>query len=162
MNHPLKILIAEDDADDIELFEGAMKEIYPDIQLTGFENGQTFLSYLSNGHVPSPDLIFLDINMPMIDGKTCLKELRNNIQFHRIPIIMITTSANKEDIMDTFYAGASRYITKPPYFNDLVNMFSQIFDQADQGKLFKADLLNFVMKPTVINAGNGGQYPRTA
>jgi DNA-binding response OmpR family regulator len=149
MQQPISIFIAEDDQDDLVIFIDALKEIEPDVIIHSFNNGNTLMNELNSSQLNIPDLIFLDINMPYLTGIECLKRLRDNISFLKVPIIMLTTSGTREDIMESFYSGATRYITKPAEFMGLINVFEQLFSLYHSKRLNKTDLLNFTIKPLV-------------
>ena len=150
MLDPINIFIAEDDQDDLIIFADALKEIEPNVNIHSFGNGNELMdAMLNSGTIP--DIIFLDINMPYANGMECLRELRNDIRFLRVPVIMLTTSGTREDIMDSFYAGATRYITKPNEFRSLLNVLEQLFMLFHARKLNKTDLLNFTMKPYLLS-----------
>ena len=144
---PYNIILAEDDPDDRHVFSMAIKETFGQANITGFDNGQSVIHSLLSNTSTNCDVLFLDINMPRMNGIDCLREIKDHIQFSRIPIVMLTTSSTKEDVMDTFYAGATRFITKPPTYKELLNLFTQVYNLMRDGKLRKTDLFNYVMKP---------------
>jgi len=85
------------------------------------------ISYLQNEELKKPDLIFLDINMPCMGGKECLRLIKKNAEWKHIPVIMFTTSKAEEDVNETFTDGASRYIIKPSAMDDYEEIFKQLF-----------------------------------
>src|SRR5258705_11979617 len=89
---PVKILLAEDDEDDRELFKAALKEVKPEVKVEMVDDGQKLMSYLTSTDEAHPDIIFLDINMPCKDGIQCLKEIRGNKKLDDVPVIMFSTS----------------------------------------------------------------------
>lgn len=119
-------LIADDDIDDVELFKETLNEINPSIQLYTAYDGQEALSILRSGEFSLPDIIFLDLNMPRMGGKECLKELKSDSQLRHIPVIMYTTSSQSKDIEETMMKGAVCFITKPANMKDLRNILSSI------------------------------------
>lgn len=119
-------LIADDDIDDVELFKETLNEINASIQLYTAYDGQEALSILRSGEFSLPDIIFLDLNMPRMGGKECLKELKSDSQLRHIPVIMYTTSSQSKDIEETMMKGAVCFITKPANMKDLRNILSSI------------------------------------
>ncbi|MDB5245730.1 MAG: response regulator receiver protein [Segetibacter sp.] len=111
------ILVADDDSDDVEMFQSAIEETCPNIKITIATDGVKLLSLL--GKIPSPDVIFLDLNMPRKTGKECLKEIRMEHKHNSITIIMLSTSGNKADIDYCLCNGANYYFVKPKSFNEL-------------------------------------------
>lgn len=121
------ILIAEDDADDALLLRDAFLEI-----------NQTNTTFLSNGkllieHIQQlilakklPHLILLDLNMPVLDGRSVIKELRKLEETVDIPLIVLSTSKNKDDIDSVLALGANDFFSKPTSFSDLVGITSAI------------------------------------
>ena len=119
------ILLAEDDADDRELFKEALHLVEPSIRLAMVDNGERLMSHLNRTAV-IPDFIFLDLNMPRKNGKECLAEIRKNDLTRMIPIIVYTTSARLSDIDETFQAGASCFVRKPNTFNELTTLLNKL------------------------------------
>lgn len=115
-----KILWADDDPDDRMLIREIIEEHHQDIDLTEVSNGMEILDYLYKVVQPSdlPELIILDINMPVMDGKQVLATLKNHSSFQAIPVIVFTTSNTQ---MDKLFC--KRYnvtlITKPSYYRSL-------------------------------------------
>ena len=121
----IHVLLSDDDADDKMLFEEAIKEVSPSAELSSVENGKDLLQRLQENAVPN--MIFLDLNMPGKSGKVCLKEIKSNPIYHGIPVIMYSTSNNKEDIESCYQNGADLYVVKPYLFTDIVKMLRKIF-----------------------------------
>jgi CheY-like chemotaxis protein len=92
-----------------------------------------------------PDIIFLDINMPCVDGKQCLKEIRNNKELDKVPVVMFSTSNHEKDIEETFKNGANLYVSKPSFFIDQVKILQKIFSLNWQEDLLKPDKKRFVL-----------------
>lgn len=111
------ILIAEDDIDDIYLFKTAVHEIQANVQLHMATDG-VMLTRLLNS-ISKPDLIVLDINMPLKGGKECLVEIRQRTEFNDVRIIMLSTASNKQDMDYCLKNGASNYFVKPSSYEDL-------------------------------------------
>jgi CheY-like chemotaxis protein len=114
------IFLAEDDEDDVYIFEQALEELYGEAKLTARENGKELMDLLDRPPVPGPDIIFLDLNMPIKSGYECLKEIREGKQ-HNVPVVVLTTTGNAEDIDKMYKLGATHFIVKPNNFPDSMN-----------------------------------------
>lgn len=126
MSRTKKFLLVDDDMDDTYLFGEVLAEVDPAIQLETANNGQEALEQLLKENHPLPDVIFLDLNMPRMDGKQCLFEIKQNERLQNIPVMMYTTSSHSTDIEQTMQLGAVCFITKPSDFNELKNILSII------------------------------------
>lgn len=131
-NHSITLLIAEDDADHRMFMEEAL-ENYPIADTVSFvENGQELISYLKQtgaytvSNAPQPNLILLDLNMPIKDGRQTIKEIKQEASLKHIPVVAFSVSQNKEDIMDMYQAGASGFINKPTSFNGLIGVLKSL------------------------------------
>ena len=128
-NKTLIILMADDDADDRLLAQEAMHESRVLNDLYFVENGVQLLNYLrGDGEFhdrklyPMPGLILLDLNMPKMDGREALAQLKADPRLRRIPVVILTTSKAEEDKMKGYDLGAASYITKPVTFDALVEL----------------------------------------
>ena len=142
--NPIKILYADDDVDDREFFQAALTEAKSDAELTTVEDGDKLMKYLATVG-DHPDIIFLDINMPRKDGKTCLKEIREIEELKKVPIIMFSTSSHPTDIAETFKNGANLYISKSNFYNGQVKIPKKIFALNWQEELLKQDKNRFIL-----------------
>lgn len=144
-HQPIRILLADDDDDDCELFQQALIEVELNAKLTTVEDGDRLMQHLAANEAQHPDLIFLDINLPRKTGKECLKEIRRSKQFQNVPVIMFTTSSHQEDIDETFANGANLYVSKPVFFRDEVEILKKIFLLTGQKDFFKPDKTKFFL-----------------
>jgi CheY-like chemotaxis protein len=119
------IMIIDDDPDDIEVFFDAVREIDATIKCHSAKNGQEGLKVLK-GLPDLPDFIFLDLNMPKMNGKQCLAELKKNANFRDIPVIIYSTSKIKDDIDECIRMGAICFLTKPSKFSVLKSAISSV------------------------------------
>lgn len=119
------IFLAEDDEDDVILFEQALSEVYADAVLTMRENGKDLIDLLDVPPVPPPDVIFLDLNMPLKNGYECLKEIRAERSLN-VPVVVLTTSSYDHDIETVYELGATRFIVKPRAFEDLKAIIKKV------------------------------------
>jgi len=111
----MTILLVDDDVDDIDFFIEALAEIDPKIKVVSALNAIDGLKLLDAGRV-KPDYIFLDLNMPKMDGKQCLRLLKNSPVLHHIPVVLYSTSRRDEDIEEAKSMGAYSFIIKPNKF----------------------------------------------
>jgi CheY-like chemotaxis protein len=116
--------IVDDDADDQELFMEAISEIDKSIKCISASDCDEALDLLKNGKIALPDLIFLDLNMPRLNGKQCLAELKKQAHLCDIPVIIYSTSSEKSDIEETMQLGAAHFLTKPNKFKELCEALS--------------------------------------
>ncbi len=124
-NKTLQILLADDDAVDRELFSEALKSTQVKCKLDEVQGGEEVFTHL-NANTERPDLIILDLNMPVKDGRETLRELKANKNFKCIPVIILSTSNSHFDIRYSYDYGASLFLTKPHSFPDLVEMLRHL------------------------------------
>jgi CheY-like chemotaxis protein len=122
------ILLIDDDADDQELFLNAIKELTDSVICTLLDNAMSALQKLKTKQIQA-DLIFLDMNMPLMTGEEFLKELMKNEELKQIPVIVLSTSSQQETIRKTMSLGARDFFTKPAKFSDLKKMLKSIIGQ---------------------------------
>lgn len=128
-NRPITIVMADDDEDDRMLARSAMDESRLANRIDFVENGEDLMDYLKRrgafAHLSNqelPGLILLDLNMPRKDGREALQEIRSDADLRRIPIVVLTTSKEEEDVYRSYDLGANSYITKPVTFEGLVEV----------------------------------------
>jgi CheY-like chemotaxis protein len=122
----IKCLLIDDDLDDHEIFSMALEEIQFDFQLTSAYNATQALDMLKSGKA-TPDFIFLDLNMPRINGKQCLVEIKNIPRVESIPVIIYSTSSEIKDLLEVQRLGAEAYIVKSSSIKDLVSALTDFF-----------------------------------
>jgi CheY-like chemotaxis protein len=125
-NNILNIALADDDEDDRILFKEAIEEITIKAKLSTFKDGQELMAYLNLPKAILPDIIFLDLNMPLKNGIQCLKEIRMNPSLSDITIVIYSTSSSEMDIENTFVHGANIYLNKPCNFHKLRESIEKI------------------------------------
>ena len=129
----ITILMADDDADDRLLTKEALEEGRLANVFAEVEDGKKLLDYLRHegdyAHLdgqPLPGLILLDLNMPRMDGREALKEIKGDAKLRHIPIVVLTTSKAEEDIFRTYDLGVNSFITKPVTFDSLVEVMTML------------------------------------
>lgn len=118
------ILYVDDDVEDIEIFIEAVKECDASIKCLIAQNGVEAMDLLHSDLLP--DLIFLDINMPVINGKVILTEIRKDHKFKDIPVVMYSTTMNPSEIEEYRKMGANHFLIKHNHFQDLVDQMTAI------------------------------------
>lgn len=126
---PITILVADDDPDDRQLTKEAFEEAKLVNDLRFVEDGVELLDYLYRrgkyadpASSPRPGLLLLDLNMPRMDGREALKEIKQDPRFRTTRVVILTTSNAEEDILRTYNLSAASYITKPVTFESLVDV----------------------------------------
>ena len=132
---PAVILLAEDDPGDQELTRRALEQSRIRNELHIVEDGEEALNYLQRRgeyedpeSSPKPDLMLLDLNMPKMDGKQLLEQMRADPNLRRIPVVALTTSKQENDIIRTYDLGANSYIVKPVDMDQFVNAIKVLKD----------------------------------
>ncbi len=127
------VLMAEDNKHDVIATRRAWKENNIANPLHIVNDGEECLDYLykrgkysEQGSAPRPGILLLDIKMPRMDGLEALKHIRESEEFHRLPVVILTTSKNEEDRMRSYDLGVNAYIQKPVGFDGLTNAIKTI------------------------------------
>ncbi|MGC1242911.1 MAG: response regulator [Chryseosolibacter sp.] len=128
MNAATIFFLADDDADDIGMFCEALSEVDRGVVCRTAENGRSAIALLSDPDERKPDVIFLDINMPVLNGWDCLKWIKSQAPLMRIPVIMYSTSSSKRDIDLAAQHGALCLMTKPESYSGLKNILQLIME----------------------------------
>jgi CheY-like chemotaxis protein len=135
MKHSLRILLVDDDEDDRQFFCEAAQEVDSAIKCNTAKDGLAAIDFLNKQEV-LPDFIFLDLNMPRMDGRQCLKALKELPAYSNIPVIIYSTSMLDHDLESTVRLGASFFIKKPVLFEDLCKeIFNVVKGVLHYGKL---------------------------
>jgi len=124
---PMKIILAEDDKDDQELFMEALSATKIPSEVTTVGNGEQLLNTLKDPAEPKPDIVFIDINMPVMGGKEALEEIKSDKELKEIPAVMLSTSNHPADIEETLKKGANLYIQKPNSFTGFILILKKVF-----------------------------------
>jgi CheY-like chemotaxis protein len=131
MKIAMTILYADDDADDRELMAEALNHVDPTVSCQIASDGQQALDKLEQND-ELPDFIFLDINMPVMDGMRCLTELKKDKRYQNIPVIIYSTTRDNQEINKLYRLGAASFIQKPNNFHDLCNTMNMFVKLARQ------------------------------
>jgi two-component system response regulator len=127
---PAEILLAEDNENDVELTRLAFKRCKLMLNLHHVPDGEECMAFLRKqgkySHAPTPDLILLDLNMPRMDGREVLAEVVADKTLNAIPVVVLTTSAQDEEILKLYKLRCSSYIIKPVDFEQFLQAVGSI------------------------------------
>ncbi len=128
MNSIEHIVLADDDIDDIELFSEVLIQNCPHIKLSVANNGKELLELLAT--ILPPDLILLDLSMPLLTGQQCLLKIRAKPQYNHVPIAIYSTSSRKEEIEYCLENGANLYLIKPNTYSGISELLKDMVEYA--------------------------------
>lgn len=126
------ILMADDDEDDFLLTQRALKKSRLINQLIRVSDGEELLDYLrqkgkyNKSNTKLPSFILLDLNMPRMDGREALKEIKSDPELKDIPVVVFTTSKAEEDIIKSYKLGVNSFVTKPVTFDSLIDVMKSL------------------------------------
>ena len=127
------ILLVEDDPDDQELTKRAFRNSKLRNHLHIVSDGEAALNYLyRRGEYseprtsPRPDLILLDLNMPKVDGRTVLNQIKIDPELRQIPVVILTTSSSEEDVIRSYELGVNSYVPKPVHMDGFIKAIQQL------------------------------------
>ena len=120
------IILADDDEDDCLFFTDAFSELKISTKVQTCNDGVELMDYLKKEDSILPNVLFLDLNMPMKNGIECLDEIKADKRFDDVIIAIYSTSSSEEHIEETFVKGANIYIKKPNDFNELKKVLSYV------------------------------------
>lgn len=131
----VRILLVDDDIDDRDIFCEAINEIAPIVACDYATNGKDALVQLASAQPALPDLIFLDINLPVINGWQCLSTLKQTESLRRIPVIMYSTSSYDRDKQMAKELGALTFLSKPSDFEELKSILTKVAEHLQAGTI---------------------------
>ena len=127
---PAEILLVDDNQDDVFLTRRAFKGVRMPVSLHHVDNGAKCLAYLRKeppyADASTPDLVLLDVNMPVMDGHEVLEEINADEALRHIPVVVLTTSAEESDISGMYHLRCNSYVTKPVDFEKFQRMVHQL------------------------------------
>ena len=129
---PIEILLVEDSPGDVLLTRETLKDAKVLNHLSVVGDGEEAMAFLRRDaphtDAPRPDLILLDLNLPKKDGREVLAEIKGDSQLRRIPVVVLTTSAAEQDILESYDLHANCYITKPVDLDQWMTVVKSIED----------------------------------
>jgi len=123
-----KLFIVDDDTDDIDFFQEVLHDMNSNITCSVALNGETALKLLKDPKNELPDYIFVDLNMPRINGKQLLKEIKSTDSLKHIPVIIYSTTGAESDINEIKRLGAKTFLIKPTRRDELMKQLKTIFN----------------------------------
>jgi DNA-binding response OmpR family regulator len=131
-SRPVEILLVEDDLGDSDLIQEVFEESQFSVTLNLVRDGDSAIAYLRRkgeyANATLPDLILLDLNLPPLGGQEVLKAIKSDNYLKHIPVIILTTSDSREDILRSYQLGANSYITKPLGLEEFIEVIRLIED----------------------------------
>lgn len=129
---PIEILLVEDNPGDVRLTEEALREGKVIHHLTVAWDGEEAMAVLrregAHAKTPRPDIILLDLNLPKRDGREVLEEIKKEPKLKIIPVVVLTTSQDEQDVLRSYHLHANCYITKPVDLAQFMNVVRTIED----------------------------------
>ncbi len=129
---PAEVLLVEDDDNDVFITRKGFEEAKLILNLHHVENGQECMAFLRKDgrytDAPTPDLILLDLNMPVMDGREVMAEIVKDEQLCKLSVVILTTSNGARDILDMYNLRCSSYIVKPVDFTQFRRVIQQLSD----------------------------------
>jgi CheY-like chemotaxis protein len=127
---PISVLLVDDDPGDVLMIEEALESIGAPRAVYVVNDGEEAVAFLRQTgqfrHAPRPDVVLLDLNMPRMDGRQVLAEVKADAKLRSIPIVVLTTSQSPADIMSSYALHANAYVTKPMNLDDLTEVVHKI------------------------------------
>ena len=127
---PISVLLVDDDPGDVLMIEEALETIGAPRTVYVVVDGEEAVAFLRQTgqfrHAPRPDVVLLDLNMPRMDGRQVLAEVKADAKLRSIPIVVLTTSQSPADIMSSYALHANAYVTKPMNLDDLTEVVHKI------------------------------------
>lgn len=142
----MHIILADDDQDDRDFFSDAFNELKIETKVSLFNDGQQLMDFLLKPNAILPNILFLDLNMPLKSGIECLHEIKADDRLKNIVIAIYSTSASDEDIEETFINGANIYIKKPSEFETLKKILGNVITTNWQYQTSGLNKDNFLLK----------------
>lgn len=142
----MKIALADDDSDDRMLFEEAIDDIKIATELSLFVDGKQLMDHLLQTEMTLPEIVFLDLNMPIKNGMQCLKEIRRDKRLRDLCVAIYSTSSSERDIEETFVQGANIYINKPNSYGALKKAIEKVLQMNWQYHTSNLNRHNFLLR----------------
>ena len=142
----LNIFLADDDDDDRLLFCEALDELETDTRVTTFENGVDLMANLIDKEIALPDMIFLDLNMPLMNGEECLTDIKQEPALSDIPIVIYSTSLDPHMAEILLEKGANRYLQKPKSYTQLKASLERSLETIHQNQSKPSSMKDFIIK----------------
>ncbi len=131
-SRPIEVLLVEDDPGDVLMTQEAFADYKIANRLSVVTNGEDAIAYMRKrgrfADVPTPDLVLLDLNLPRRNGREVLREIKEDPDLRRVPVVVLTTSEAEEDVLASYLLHANAYVRKPVDFEQFVAAVRAIDD----------------------------------
>jgi CheY-like chemotaxis protein len=128
----IEVLLVEDDPGDVVMTREAFQDYKVRNQLHVVNDGTEAMAFLRQegeyADRPRPDLVLLDLNLPKMDGREVLQAIKSDLDLASIPVVVLTTSENEDDVLSSYSLHANAYVTKPVDFESFIGVVRQIDD----------------------------------
>jgi CheY-like chemotaxis protein len=129
---PFTVLIADDDLDDQGLIKNALNSLQKDFKMITLSNGIQLIDYLLKRHsykdnTDTPNLVLLDLNMPVMDGFDVLQEIRKHQHLQQLPVYVITVSRNTDELNKALDLGANGFYSKGSSASEIVQIITEVY-----------------------------------
>lgn len=128
-NDQFKIYLADDDEDDCMFFREALEDLGLSAKFYTFRDGEDLLATIGDGSKEFPDVLFLDLNMPLKNGLECLLDLKNKELLNKLKVFIYSTSKHERTIKESYQTGAFGYIQKPAEYSKLKNVIKKALER---------------------------------
>lgn len=129
---PIDLLLVEDDPGDVVMTREALSGAKVLHNLHVIDNGEAAVDFVQQrdgyADAPRPDLIFLDLNLPRLDGREVLALIKSDESLRQIPVVILTTSDAEEDVIRSYDLHANAFVTKPVDFDSFIEVVRQVDD----------------------------------
>jgi two-component system, chemotaxis family, response regulator Rcp1 len=130
MSGPIDILVVEDNEGDVHLMREALKRAKVSNRVHVASDGVEAMEFLRRrgafAGVPRPDLVLLDLNLPNMDGREVLEEMKKDGDLRTIPVVVVTSSAAEQDVVRTYSLSANAYVTKPVDLHQFLHVIGAV------------------------------------
>jgi CheY-like chemotaxis protein len=131
-SQPIEVLLVEDDPGDVLMTQEAFADYKIANTLTVVTNGEDAIAYMRKlgrfADAPTPDLVLLDLNLPRRNGREVLRDIKEDPDLRRVPVVVLTTSESEEDVLSAYDLHANAYVRKPVDFEQFVSAVRAIDD----------------------------------
>jgi len=151
----LDILIADDDADDLFLFAIALKDVSVPFRLSCVSNGQQLMDYLAANIKNLPDVLILDLNIPLKNGNECVIEIKGKEDMKHLPIIIYSTSL-QDEVADILYQNGAHYYLQKTDIDTLVPHLNYVLTKLYHREIERPAKNKFILNP---KQSRSSKYP---
>jgi CheY-like chemotaxis protein len=141
---PFHILLADDDKDDRFFFEKALAALPFPIDLATVEDGKKLMAYLLKNLTKLPDVLFLDLNMPLKNGSQCLEEIKDDEKLKHLPVVIYSTSLH-EDVADVLYKKGAHYYVRKTDLAELEKILSRVISLLVENQFARPSKAEFII-----------------